>query len=90
MLNLCPQRCLFDQGMLDLGLSCARLVEHSFFRNCIAGGIHADLFQTVFSDVIPSIGLCIESFLHTIPTKAHAYTRALDDIQGSIDGKRSV
>jgi hypothetical protein len=59
MLNLCPQRCLFDQGMLDPGLSYDQLVEHSFFRSCIAGGIHADLFQAVFSGVIPSIGLCI-------------------------------
>jgi hypothetical protein len=54
-----PQRCLFDQGMLDPDLLYAKLVEHSFFRSYIAGGIHADLFQTVFSGAIPSIGLCI-------------------------------
>ena len=72
MLRLCPQRCLFDQGMLDPGISYAEFIGHSFFRSCIAGGIHAGLFQTVFLGVIPSIGLCIEPFLHTITTNVRA------------------
>ena len=56
--------------MLDWGLSCAKLLEHTFFRSCIAGGIHVDLFQTAFSGVIPSIGLFIV-FLPKVATKAH-------------------
>jgi len=60
MLSLCPQRRLFDQGMLRSGLIICQARRTLSFRNYIAGGIHADLFQTVFSGVIPSIGLCIE------------------------------
>jgi hypothetical protein len=45
--------------MLDPGLLYAKLLEHSIFRSYIVGGIHADLFQTVFSGVTPSIGLCL-------------------------------
>jgi hypothetical protein len=76
--------------MLAPGLSHARLVEHLFFRNCIAGGIHADLFRTVFSGVIPSIGLSNSLYYIQLQLKRMPLSRALDDIRGSIDGKRSV
>lgn len=68
------QRCLIHQGMVDPGLSDVRLLESSFFRSCIAGGIHADLFRKVFSGVKPNIGLW-ESDLFGFTSKAHASTQ---------------
>ena len=49
-----------------MGLSHTKLLQSSLFRSCIAGGILVDLFQTVFSGVIQSIGLCMEFELHTV------------------------